>query len=222
MSADAQPATLRLWRLHEVLGVLPAGWALFHLWEQWPAFLGRAPLVARLGDTSHGPLALTFEIALGLAPALGWIGLEAYLRRGGEPLDLAGAMAEDEEAARRLGLLARAASWIFFGWLVYHAAWLWLPKLVEGSDPTRTWLRLRDGLGLWAHAIPHAIGLTAFVVHLWAAGPRLAVVLGAMATPSTRRAVRLSSLVIAVGLGLLYAQLAGWHAAGAGTVWPMG
>lgn len=195
-------------------------WAIFHLWEQWPAFRGREPFVERLARTSHGSAALAAELVLALLPALGWIALELRLRLAGpEPDDLRLAMAEDPELARRLGLLARVASWTFFAWLSYHVAWLWLPKLLEGSDPLRTWLRLRGGMGLFGHAIPHAIGLTAFTVHLWATGPRLAVAFGVDASAPNRRAIRLSGLIVALGLLALYAQLTGWHAAGTGTVW---
>jgi hypothetical protein len=220
--AERQAASPTAWRVHELLGLAPAVWALFHLWEQWPAFAGRDDFVVRLSATSHGAAALAAELLLGLAPAVAWIGLEVSLRRSGpEPEDLRLALAEDEALAERLGLLARVASWVLFGWLLYHAAWLWAPKLLEGSDPIRTWQRLRDGMGTWAHAVPHAVGLTAFAVHLWAAVPRAAVALGGAGAVTNRRALRLSGLVVALGLALLWAQLAGWHAAGAGTVWPM-
>src|SRR5690606_33834954 len=111
--------------------------------------------------------------------------------------------------------------WIFFAWLVYHAAWLWLPKLTAGAEPARARIALRDELGTLLHATPHAVGLTALGVHLAAAVPRLAVALGWASAPEGRRAARLSGLVLAVGFFVLYAQLAGWHAAGRGTVWPL-
>jgi hypothetical protein len=218
MATDS--ATLRAWRAHELFGAAAYPWACFHLWEQWSAFAGRGAFLERMSSTSHGGLATAAEIALGLVPAIAWIGLEARLRvQGPEPTDLARAMAEDGEAAKRLGLLARACSYVFYGWLLYHAAWLWLPKLIEGDEPLRTWLTLRDGMGTWLHATLHAIGITAFAVHLFAAVPRAALALGWAGGPEARRAARLSGAIMSLGLLLLYAQLAGWHAAGAGAIW---
>lgn len=221
MTHEASAA--RAWRAHELLGSLPiALWAGFHLWEQWPAFAGRDAWLARMAQSSHGALALAIEIVLAVAPALAWIALDLRLQiQRSEPEALRLAMAEDPEVARRLGLLVRAGSWIFFGWLLYHAAWLWLPKLTTGGEPMRAWIAMRDGMGTWPHAIAHAVGLTAMTVHLWAAVPRLAIALGWVGSPEGRRAARLSGLILALGLVLLYAQLAGWHAAGRGTLWSL-
>ncbi len=213
---------LRAWRAHELLGSVPiALWAGFHLWEQWAAFGGRDLWLERMARTSHGALALAVELALAILPALAWVALELRLRaQRSEPEALRFALAEDREAARRLGLLARVGSWVFFGWLLYHAAWLWLPKL-SANEPLLAWVALRDRLGTWPHAIAHAIGLTAMTVHLSAAAPRLAIALGWVSSPEGRRAARLSGLIVALGLLFLYAQLAGWHAAGRGTLWSL-
>lgn len=214
----------KLWRARELLGsvgLLP--WLGFHVWEQWAAFGGRERFVARLTGTSHGALPIVIELALGIAPIVAWIVVEARLRiaRVEEPPELAGAMAEDPEIARRLGLIVRVGSWVLYGWLVYHVLWLWLPKLTEGSDPLRTWLRLRSGLDGWPRASLLALGLGGLFVHLCGAFVRLSVALDLARTVETRRAARLSGLIVAVGLLVLFAQLAGWHAAGAGTVWPL-
>lgn len=198
------------------------GWAAFHLWEQWSAFAGRERFVARMSGTSHGPLAIAVEIALGLLPIVVWLGLEARLvTLGPEPSELRGAMAEHPELARRLGSVVRVASWVLLCFLVVHAVWLWLPKLTEGSDPLRTWLRLRDELGTWPMAIVHALGLTALGLHVWAAPVRMGIVFDWLPTPESRRAARLSGAIVALMVLVLLAQLVGWHAAGAGTVWPM-
>lgn len=220
---SSSSASVRLWRAHELLGALPvAVWAGFHLFEQWSAFGGRDAFVARSSGTSHGPLALAVELALAISPALAWIVLDVGLRaRQPEPPALVHAMAEDVETARRIGLLVRVASWLFFAWLVYHAAWLWLPKLVEGSDPVRAWERLRIGMGSWPHATLHAIGLSAFFVHLAAAVPRLFISLDWAETVENRRTARLCGGLIAALFLVLYAQLAGWHASATGTVWPL-
>lgn len=212
---------LRSWRARELAGSVPViAWAAFHLWEQWPAFAGRDAWSARMASTSHGPFAIAAELALGIAPVLAWMALDVALRvRGEEPTELRHAMAEDPEAARRLGLLARAAGWLLALFVLYHAAWLWLPKLTSGSEPLRAWTALRASLGTWPHAIAHAVGLTALAVHVWSTAARLPILLGWAETPETRRAARLSGLIVAAGLLLLYAQLAGWHAAGRGTVW---
>lgn len=223
MPADRHSSSLRLWRAHELLGAASVvAFACFHLWEQWTAFAGREAFVHRLASTSHGPLGWGVEWLAAIVPAIAWTALEIHLRwRCSEPEDLRLAMAEDAALAKRLGILARAGSWVFFGWLFYHVSWLWLPKLSMGFDPVVSWAQLRDGLGAWPHAALHAVGLTAFTVHVWAAGPRLAIVMGWARSAPNRRASRLSALIVAVGLALLYAQLAGWHAAGAGTVWPL-
>jgi hypothetical protein len=214
-------STLVAWRVREIAGSVAAlVWAGFHLWEQWSAFAGSQPWVERMVRTSHGTLATAAELLLGILPPLVWMVLDVILRaRGAEPDALRSALAEHPEAARRLGLLARVCGWLFTGWLLYHAAWLWLPKFLEGSEPLRAWAALRDGLGRWPHAIAHAVGLTAFAGHAWTSVPRLAVVLGWASSPEARRAARLSGLIVACGMLLLYAQLAGWHAAGRGTIW---
>ncbi len=213
----------RGWRAHALLGSVPVVvWAGVHLYEQWSAFAGRDAWSARMAVTSHGALAIATELALIVIPALAWIALDLTLRaRSPEPAALRVAMADDPEAARRLGLLTRACSWIFFGWLVYHAGWLWAPKLLEGEEPLVAWVTLRDGMGTWPHAILHAVGLTAFAVHLTSSIARLAIALSWVSSPEGRRAARTSGLILALGLFVLYAELAGWHAAGRGTIWPI-
>jgi hypothetical protein len=213
---------LRLWRAHEWLGLLPFLWAAFHLWEQWSAFAGRDAWIARMGGTSVGVIPIATELALAILPALVWLVLEVRLRLPDrEPVELARAMAEDPAAARRLGLLARACSCLFFVWVLHHAWWLWGPKLTDGSEPLIAWNALREGMGAPVRAALNAIGLVAMTVHFWAAVPRVAIVSGWAQTPETRRAARLSGLIVALGLAVLYAQLAGWHAAGHGTIWPL-
>jgi len=213
----------RLWRARELIGgVLVPGWAGFHLFEQWSAFGGHRAFAERMTATSHGAAAIAAEVIFGLAPIVLWIGIEARLRaRSREPEELRGALAESPALANRLGAISTGASWLFFGWLVFHAVWLFGSKIAEGSDPVRTWLRLRDGLGTWAHAVPLAIGLSAFSIHVAAAAPRVSAVMGWSRTAESRRAARLAGLIIAVAFLALYAELAGWHAAGAGVVWPL-
>ena len=213
----------RLWRARELLGSVGlAVWAGFHLWEQWSGFGGRESFVARMLGTSQQTHHLIIEFVLGVLPAVLWVLIEARIRLGiPEPRGLAMAMAEDEETARRLGYIVRVSSWLFYGWLLYHVAWLWLPKLTDGADPLWTWIQLRGQLGGWARAGFLAVGLSAFLFHAWGALPRLMASLDLMATPETRRAARLSGLIVALGVLVLYAQLAGWHAAGAGAIWPL-
>lgn len=206
------------WRVHTLVAGLPVAWAAFHLWEQWAAFGGREAWAARMLATSVGPAALVAELALGVLPALVWVALTLRLR-GSQPEALRLAMAEDRALARRLGLLTAACSWVFMGWLLHHATWLVAPRLLRGADPWASWVALRGQLGTWAHAVGYALGLTGLAVHTWSALPRLAVAYGWVWTPEGRRAARLSGAILAIGLFLLYAQLAGWHAAGRGTVW---
>ncbi|MBX3269440.1 MAG: hypothetical protein KF729_04225 [Sandaracinaceae bacterium] len=217
----ATPETL--WRAREVTsGVVVLGWAAFHLWEQWAAFGGRGRFVERMSATSAGSAALLVEVLFGVAPVVVWLALEVRLAMiGPEPPALAGAMAEHPELARRLGRIARVAGWALMLFLAVHLVWLWAPKLTEGSEPLRTWERLRGELGTWPLAGAHAMGLGALAIHAWAVPVRLALAFGALPTPEARRAARLCGLIVAIGLVVLYAQLAGWHAAGTGTIWPL-
>lgn len=209
------------WRTRELAGAVPALWAGFHLWEQWAAFAGRETWSARMARTSHGALAVAIEVALGLLPLVAWMALDVGLRaRGSEPEALRAAMAEDPEGARRLGRLVRVAGWVFALFVLAHAGWLWLPKLTLGPEPLRAWSLLRSELGRWPFAVAHAVGLTALAAHVWGCVPRASIALGWATTAEGRRAARLSGLIVALGLLLLYAQLAGWHAAGRGTIWP--
>lgn len=208
------------WRAHALVACVPIAWVIFHLWEQWAAFAGRDAWVARMSTTSIGGGAILGEVLGGVLPIVLWIVLELRLRRR-EPIALRFAMAEDPALAQRLGLVTRAASWLFAMWALYHAGWLWAPKLVGDVEPLRTWVVLRNELGTWPHAVAHAIGLTALAVHVWAAIPRAAIAQGLADRPESRRAARVSGLILALGIVVLGAQLAGWHAAGRGTVWSM-
>ncbi|MGE0791538.1 MAG: hypothetical protein AB7S26_38035 [Sandaracinaceae bacterium] len=214
----------RLWRARELLGSAVVGtWAAFHLWEQWSAFGGRAAWTARMLSTSQRGVHVAIEVILGVLPIVLWLALELRLwLTDDEPAELRGAMAEDDEVARRLGLIVRVGSRVFFLWLLYHVAWLWLPKLLGDGDPVYTWLRLRLELGTSARVAVLAVGLTAFFLHAWGSFPRALIALGFDRDAPTRRAARLSGAILATGFLVLYAELAGWHIAGAGTVWPLG
>ena len=217
------PTIPRLWRARELCGAVGIGvWALFHLWEQWSAFAGRGAFVTRAAATSHGALAVATELVLGLGPVLGWIALDGLTARRAEPAPLRGALADHPALAERLARAGRWGSRILAVFVLYHAGWLWLPKLLEGSEPLQSWQRLRDGLGTWPHAIAHAAGVVALAIHVWQAPPRLAIALGLVERPELLRALRVSGLIVAIGLAALYGQLAGWHASGAGTFWPLG
>lgn len=215
--------TAKLWRAREVIAsVVVLGWALFHVWEQFAAFGGRPRFMERMMATSHGSAALFVEVLFGVGPIVLWLGLEARLVFGGrEPEALRECMAEDPDLARRVGSIVRVGSWLFLFFLVVHVGWLWLPKLTEGAEPLRTWMRLREELGTWPMAVVHALGLTGFVLHGAAAPIRVATVFGGLPSPQARRAARWSGLIVVLGVALLLAQLIGWHAAGTGTVWSM-
>lgn len=213
----------KLWRARELTSsAVVLLWAGFHLYEQWSAFGGRARFVEQMSSTSLGGAALLVEVLLGVLPIAVWLVLEVRLAiGGGEPPALAGALAEQPELARRLARIVRGGSWIFLAFLIVHVAWLWAPKLGEGAEPLRTWMRLRTELGTWPLALAHALGLTGFLLHAAAAPVRIGIVLGGLPTPESRRAARLSGLIVALGVVILFAQLVGWHAAGTGTVWSM-
>ena len=217
----ANPETL--WRAREVTsGAVVLGWAAFHLWEQWAAFGGRGRFVERMSATSSGSAALLVEVLFGVAPIVLWLALEVRLAMiGPEPPALAGAMAEHPELARRLGRIVRVAGWTLMLFLTVHLVWLWAPKLAEGSEPLRTWERLRGELGTWPLAPAHAVGRGALAFRAAGVPVRPAPASGARPPPEAPGAARLSGLIAALGLLVLYAQLAGWHAAGTGTIWPL-
>ncbi|MFK7985388.1 MAG: hypothetical protein AB8I08_05110 [Sandaracinaceae bacterium] len=216
------PSPVQLWRARELVGALGiGGWAAFHLYEQWAGFAGRDAYVARTLSTSVGTLATLTEVALGVLPLLAYLVLDGLTFRAKEPPALAGALADDPDLALRLGRIGRWGSRVLALFLLYHIAWLWLPQ--PGSeDPEQTWSMLHQSLGTWPHVIGHAIGITALAVHVWQSVPRLALVLGLVQRAEMLRALRVSGLIVGVGVLFLFAQLAGWHASGTGIVWPLG
>lgn len=216
------PSTVQMWRARELVGALGiVGWALFHLYEQWSGFAGRDAYVARTLSTSVGTLATLTEVALGILPVLAFLVLDGLTWRSREPEPLRGALADDPDLALRLGRIGRWGSRVLALFLLYHVAWLWLPQ--PGSeDPTQTWSTLHQSLGTWPHVIGHAIGMTALAVHVWQSLPRLALVLGLVQRAEMLRALRISGIIVGVGILLLFAELAGWHASGTGIIWPLG
>ena len=215
---------LRSWRARELLGTLGlGGWALFHLWEQWSAFGGRADFVARTTSTSHGALAIATELSLGILPIVLFVMVDLGTARTSEPSALRAALAQTPSLAARLGRIGKWGSRVLVAFLLAHIVWLWLPKLIGSSEPVETWVRLRGSMGTWPMSVLHAVGMTALAVHVWQSVPRLAIVLDLVdGRPDILRALRASGLIVALGLILLYGQLAGWHASGAGTFWPLG
>lgn len=216
-------STLRLQRLREALACLGVGaWAVFHLWQEWSGFKGREVWEAH--QSSGGGLAwrLVALLALGLSPVVIVCVLDLILwRRREGRARITRALAENESLAHRLLLLGTAATWSLAVFALYHAAWLSFPTLMGRSGPSATWARLLDGLGTWPHAAAHAVGLTALTIHLWQSVPRAAMTFGIVERAETRRAIRVGGLVLGLTLLAMYAQLTGWFAAGAGTVWPM-
>ena len=216
-------STLRLQRLREALASLGVGaWAVFHLWQEWSGFKGRHVWEAHQSSGGESVWRLIALLTLGLTPVIIVCSLDLILLRRREGrARVARALAENESLARRLLLIGTAATWSLAVFALYHAAWLSLPTLLGRSGPSATWSRLMDGLGTWPHAAAHAVGLTALTIHLWQSVPRAALTFGRVERAETRRAIRAGGLVLGLTLLALYAQLTGWFAAGAGTVWPM-
>jgi hypothetical protein len=208
------------WRLHALVSSVPVAlWTGVHLWEQWAAFGGRARWLNRMGATTGGVLGPALELLLGILPLLLWFTLEVRLRPAGEPEALRWAYGEGASQRIRMGRLATVAGWVLLAFLAYHAAWLWVPRVLGGAEPAVAWAQLETSLGSWAHATAHAVGITALAVHLAFAPARVLVAYDLLGDAEGRRAARLSGAVVAVLLFVLYGQLAGWHATGAGTFW---
>jgi hypothetical protein len=67
----------------------------------------------------------------------------------------------------------------------------------------------------------HAIGLSAVAILTAASIPAWLVASGRVTTPAGRRSAALVSTGLAACVLVLLVQLYGWHATGAGTVWPV-
>jgi succinate dehydrogenase/fumarate reductase cytochrome b subunit len=197
------------------LGLLPAVHGLAHLAEQWSAFGGRIAWLARMRGTS-GPLIGVLEVAA-VAGYAAWLVLQvrALRRPASDP------SADETALARAHGSVARPAALLTAALAVLHALLLWLPRMTGRASLLEGYELLRTATGTLPGLVLAAVGLTAFSFHL-AAGlvPALSL-LGALRTAEARQAARL----VTTGLGacalILGVQLAGWHATGAGTVWPV-
>lgn len=206
-------------RLHAAIAAMPlAVWTAFHLWEQWAAFAGRDAWVARMGETSRGPGAITAELALVVAPILVWaaLTLRSLIARQALP---GAAREEDRGAVRVVGRLAPLAAVAAIAFLVIHLAQLWAPKLISGASTTEQWVVLTHALGRPEMLVIYAAGLSAISLHLAAAIPAALEALGLVTTPEGRRSTMLVSVTFGVCAWILAAQLVGWLGTGAGTFW---
>lgn len=174
--------------LHRASGLLPLGaYVLFHVWEHWPARLGRDPLFARLAQSSW-PLA---ELLLLLLPLLvhAAVGLLLAARaRGAGPYASLG--------FRRLQAASGVASGLFLG---YHLATVWVPRLLVASGPAwfedagsaAAYAAILDQTGSVRGVAIHVLGCAAVCTHL---GQGLTLALGRH-LPSVRLARTLGALV---------------------------
>lgn len=182
-----------------MLGGVLGAYTVFHLWQQWPALLGRD---AWLDRARHAALPTALKLLL-LAAVLGHVLLGALrLRAGAHPAD-------DSPTAgmRRVQL--------FFGGLVLaflavHVPFVqWTPG--PASTITDVYARLTDQLGRPGMLAAHIVGITAVCSHLGLGLGRAAVSFGLV------RDTRLSSYVagfLAAALLLGWLQVLGWFAIG--------
>lgn len=205
--------------LFATLATLPlaAHWA-FHVWEQWAAFDGRDAWLARMASTSRGALPLMLEIVI----VVSFLGFAVFTVRDlvrREPLPWS-AREGDVGFVRAIGVVAPYASVITIVFVGVHLVELWFPR-VAGSGLALQYAELRRSSGTLPHLALYAVGIPAAAWHLTAAIPAALEAHGLLRTSDDRRSAFHATTALGVALLILSAQLFGWHATGAGTVWPI-
>lgn len=198
-AAPKESRARKLGRYHAVLGAVLGVYTVFHLWQQWPALLGRDAWLDRARDAGL-PSALKWLL---LAVALGHVLLGATrLRAGAHPAD-----ATATAGLRRLQLFLGA---LVLGFLAVHVP---LVQRTPGpaSAMTDIYARLTDQLGHPGTLIVHLIGITAVCGHLGLGLSRAAVTFGL--AKDLRVSGYVAGLLVAV---MLYGwlQLLAWYAIG--------
>lgn len=202
-----------------MLGVVPViPHALLHLGEQWAALSGRTAWLERMRATSSGPLATLLELVVVVA-YLAWLVL--LVRGLASGVVVRGALRSESWLARAHASVERPAALITAGLAALHAAHLWLPRALGRASHLESYETLRTVTGTPLGIALTALGLTAFCAHVAASIPTALLVLGVGEARDTRQSVRLVSTGLSACVFVLAVQLAGWHATGTGTVWPI-
>lgn len=202
-----------------VLGVVP--WLAFHLWEQWAALSGRGAWLERMYVTSGTSAMRVVELACGVLPflLLGVLGGRAIA--SGRTLPGHAVDTDDGALVRFLARASKPALGLVVAFGAAHVIWLWLPHALGRASLAEGYEALRIAAGTPLLLVVHAVGLSAVAVHVAAAVPAWLVASGLVVTRQGRR----SAALVSAGLGgcilVLSVQLYGWHATGAGTVWPV-
>jgi hypothetical protein len=144
----------KLGRYHGALGALLGVYVVFHLWQQWPALVGRDAWLDRARATGlPGPIKLLLLLVF-----VGHMLLGAQrLRTGRHPAD-----ASPTAGLRRAQL--------FFGALTLFFLAIHVPLVQWTEGPASTVLdvyaRLTDQLGRPGTLVAHVLGITAVCMHL--------------------------------------------------------
>jgi hypothetical protein len=202
-----------------LLGVLPLSvLLLFHLWQEWSVFGGRAAFVVRHGATSTG-MATLLEGLLFVVPMLAWVVLlgRAVVRGAALPGQ---AREGDPPLARLLGGVVRFVSPLAALYFVVHAGTYFGGRVAHGESPLWAYDLLRTTMGQPLWLVLNGVGVTASCWHLAATLPDGLEAAGIVG-PEGRRSAYWVTAVLGACLFVLYAQLAGWLATGVGTFWPI-
>jgi succinate dehydrogenase/fumarate reductase cytochrome b subunit len=188
-----------LGRLHAAGGFVLGGYVVFHLWQQWPALLGRDAWLER---ASHDALPQALKLVV-FAVIVGHALLGALrLKLGPHPAD-------DSATAgmRRLQLFFGALTLVF---LAVHVPFVqWTPS--PASTITDVYARLTDQLGRPSQLAIYLLGITAVCAHLGLGLSRALVTFGL--AKDARTNVYLAGLLVAAVLyGWL--QVLAWYAIG--------
>lgn len=202
-----------------VFAVLP--WLVLHLWEQWAAFAGRAAWLERMHGTSGSVGMRIAELVGGVLPIVALAVLGGRALAAGGPLPGHQVDADDGALVRFLSRAAKPALVTTVAFLVVHVGWLWLPRALGQASLGEGYEALRVAAGTPALLVVHAIGLSAVAVHVAASVPAWLVSSELVTTRGARRSAALAAAGLGTCLLILLVQLYGWHATGAGTVWPV-
>lgn len=146
--------TASLRRLHATTGLVPLGaYLLFHAWEHWPIRHGRDALLARV-SRSTSPL---LEVSCVLLPMLVHAALGLWLVR-----DVEGVRAYVSPAFRKLQLVT---GMLASGFLLFHVATLWLPRLVGEGALLAAYSATLEWTGTAPLLVLHAVGIGAVCTH---------------------------------------------------------
>ncbi len=188
-----------------------------HLAEQWSAFRGRFGWLVQMRTTGSGPVAGLLELVVVVGYAA-WLILGLRSLRGPRTED---PLFDGSRLARAHAAVARPAALVTAAAALLHAALLWLPRWLGHASHLESYELLRSATGTLPHLVLAALGLSAFSLHVAAGLPGALFTVGALRSAEARQPARLVSSGLGVSLFLLGVQLAGWHATGAGTVWPV-